>query len=120
MYQGVLVTYITNHYPIFHISHFYDNQANNLDKFFLRRKINEININAFRNTVINFESSAVNDSSLVKLVDYHFPITKIKYRYNDELTWLTIGLKLSLKTKHKLCITYKMNKTAFNEMQCIT
>ena len=28
MYQGVLVTDITDHYPVFHISHFHDNQAN--------------------------------------------------------------------------------------------
>ena len=61
MYQGVLVPDITDHYPVFHISHFHDNQANNIDKFFLVRKINEINMNAFRNTVINFQWSAVND-----------------------------------------------------------
>ena len=61
MYQGVLVTDITDHYPVFLISHFHDNQANNIDMFYLVRKINEIKMNAFRNTIINFKWSAVND-----------------------------------------------------------
>ena len=61
MYQGVLVTDITDHYPGFHISHFHDNQANNIDKFFLVREINKIIINAFINRIINFEWSVVND-----------------------------------------------------------
>ena len=55
LYQDILVTDITDHYPVFLISHFHDNQANSVDTFFLVRKISKININALRNTVINFE-----------------------------------------------------------------
>ena len=61
MYQDVLVTDITDHYPVFHISHFHNNQANNIDTFFLMLKINKIDMNAFRNTIINVEWSAVDD-----------------------------------------------------------
>ena len=58
-------------------------------------------------------------SNLVKMFDKHFPITKMKSRYH-KLTWLTKALKLSIKTKNRLYIKYKIHKTAFNEMQYIT
>ena len=53
------------------------------------------------------------------MFDKHFPITKMKSRYH-KLPWLTKALKLSIKTKNRLYIKYKIHKTAFNEMQYIT
>ena len=87
-------------------------------------------MNAFRDTVINFEWSAVNDipdcedafsffnSNLVTMFDKHFPVTK--WNLDNKLSWLTTALKLSIKTKNRLYIKYKIHKTAYNETQYIT
>ena len=54
------------------------------------------------------------------MFDKHFPITKMKYRYNNKLPWPTTALRFSIKTNNRLYIKYKIHKTAFNEMQYIT
>ena len=44
----------------------------------------------------------------------------MKSRYNNKLPWLTTALKLSIKTKNRLYIKYKIHNNALDEMQSIT
>ena len=125
-YQGILITDISDHYPVFHISQ-YTNFKKDENKFILKRKMCPSNYAKFKDTISITDWSSVlneNDSELsfTKLYDMikeiynkSFPVTRIKIGYKNRLPWLSEALKVSIKTKNKLYAKCKRHNTAFNK-----
>ena len=113
MYQGIIVTDITNHYTIFHIAHF-EKLRSLKDDYHLTRKMNLKNYETFKFLISQYDWSNVtyHDTcqntfilfydNLKSLFDKAFPVVRVKKRYNNKIPWLTESLKVSIKTKNKL------------------
>ena len=128
MYQGILVTDITDHYPIFHIAHF-EKLSSLKDDYYLTRKMNLKNYETFKLLISQYDWSNVTNhdtcqnaftlfyDNLKSLFDKAFPVVRVKKRYNNKIPWLTESLKVSIKTKNKLYIRAKRHDTAYNKLQ---
>ena len=125
-YQGILVTDISDHYPVFHVAQYTEFKKDE-NKFILKRKMCPSNYAMFKDTIsITDWSSVLNendsDRSFTKFYDMikeiynkSFPVTKIKIGYKNRLPWLSEALKVSIKTKNKLYAKCKRHNTAFNK-----
>ena len=60
MYQGIIVTDVTDHYPIFHITHFEKVQSVE-DDYYLTRKMNLKNYETFKLLISQYDWSRVTD-----------------------------------------------------------
>ena len=130
MYQGVMVTDITDHYPIFHITHSLENLTAP-EEYYMTRKMNVNNYDKLKKAVSQFDwSNVMNDNScknaftlfydnVKSMYDNAFARVKIKRKYNNKLPWLTEALKLSIQNKNKLYIKTKQHDTAYNKMEYI-
>ena len=122
LYQGVMVTDITDHYPVFHITHSLENLTAP-EEYYMTRKMNVKNYDKFKKAVSLFDwSNVMNDNSCKNAFTlfYAFPRVKIKRKCNNKLSWLTEALKLSIQNKNKLYIKTKQHDTAYNKMEYIT
>ena len=127
LYQGVMVTDITDHYPIFHITHSLENLTAP-EEYYMTRKMNVQNYDKFKKAVSQFDwSNVMNDNScknaftlfydnIKSMYDNAFPRVKIKRKYNNTLPE---ALKLSIQNKNKLYIKTKQYATAYNKMEYI-
>ena len=123
--HGVLVTDISDHYPIFHINFKQPNLK--VDNYIIKRKYTSQNRNAFINELNGIDwlqvtqFSSTNDSFncfhsiLKKLHEKHFPKIKIKIRYRNNKPWLTDDLRESIKVKNKLYCLSKRIPCTINE-----
>ena len=128
-YQGILVTDISDHYPIFHISQFRDNISNADDQYIISRRMRDRDQELFKSYVASYDWSQILNIDSCKdafhkfytviqnLFQKAFPLLKTKRKYNNRLPWLTDELKLSITTKNKLYAKYKIHRTANNEMK---
>ena len=111
--NGILVTDISDHFPIFHIGH--NTQVIESDEtYIISRNDSNVNKLSFQQALSEIDLSEIymiSDaqpaftwfySRFTKLFDKHFPKRKIKYRYNTRKPWLTPALKESIRTKNKL------------------
>ena len=112
--QGILVTDITAHYPIFHFSQpFGYSQLNRDDTVFYTRRINLSNMKLFKFLVSQSNWTEIlnepqcNDAfdafyTIIKSCYYQaFPLIKFKKKYAKQVPWVTSGLRAS--------IIYKIN-----------
>ena len=118
MYQGILVTDITDHYPIFHIAYF-EKLRSLKDYYHLTRKMNLKNYETLKLLISQYDWSNVTNhdtcqnaftlfyDNLKSLFDKAFPVVRVKKRYKNKIPWLTESLKVSIKTKNKLYIRAK-------------
>ena len=123
--QGILITDVSDHFAIFHIT-INESKQETCDEPELIRQVNERNLAKYDNDIRNVNWSNVYECSdaqtaFTKFVDIHtnvfnrsFPIIPVKKRYRNRLPWLTQGLKISIKTKNNLYKTQLKYPSAFN------
>ena len=123
--QGIFVTDVSDHYPIFHIN--FDYFSKDIDRFIIKRKYTSTNKQAFLEDLreIDWQNATdhttTNDSfngfhSILKeLHNKHFPKSKIKIRYNNNKPWLSDDLRESIKIKNKLYCLSKRIPSVYNE-----
>ena len=124
--HGILVTDISDHFPIFHINPNFTDTVQ--DVFILKRlcsvrnkhafldDLNKVDWNAIYRTQDTQEAFSQFHHVLLSLFNKNFPRKKIKIRYYNKKPWLSEGLKLSIKHKNKLYHKNLKCKTAYNEV----
>ena len=113
--QGVLVTEISDHYPIFHVSQSNAKSSQNED-FYITRKMSTKNFDSFHQKIGNFDWTVVSSSTtaeqafdnfyknFIHFFEQCFPIQKVKRHYSSRIPWLSESLKDLIKTKNQLYI----------------
>ena len=116
--QGILITDISDHYPIFHVNS-NRSDSNNSEMYIMKRKYTTTNKLSFQNSLENIDWQTVFDNSttngsfdhfhgiLKKLHDTHFPKVKVKIKYKNNKPWLDDDMKESIKIKNKLYVLSK-------------
>ena len=124
--NGVLITDISDHFPIFHINRIC--HVKELDVFMYKRIYNMNNKQAFMQELQEIdwcelcsasgtqESFDLFHNRLTALHNKHFPKVRIKRRYNNKKPWLTEALRISIKHKNKLYYIYQKVKSVSNEL----
>ena len=112
-HNGILVTDISDHFPIFHIWK-HTQIAQSDDTYISSRNYSHVNKLSFQQALSEIDWSemyVLSDtqsafslfySRFIKLFDKHFPGKKIKLQYNTRKPWLTPALKQSIRIKNKL------------------
>ena len=122
---GIMVTEISDHYPIFCI----DKKSTNklAENSTLHRNYSQKNLENFVNaiSVINWEllihkaDSCSSFTSFYKkfkeTYDNCFPVTQLRTKYKSRKPWLSFGLRKSIKTKNKLYVKFRKVRTSGNE-----
>lgn len=126
-YKGILVTDISDHFPIFYIGRetpkYSDDECRYARKFSYKNKLSFLNgLTEIDWTEIYMCRSAQQAFSLfhsiyLKLFDKHFPKGKIEFKYNNRKPWLTSAIKESIRIKNKLYWRYKKINSCYNECQ---
>ena len=122
--NGILCNDITDHYPIFCI-----NQGNHMliqPQYIQTRCINHTNKANFESKISNTDWNPVLEnrnakesfSAFYKIfcnVFYEcFPLKTVKIEYRNRKSWLTPGLKQSIKYKNKLYVKYRKQPNSEN------
>jgi len=112
VFNGILYTDITDHFPIFHID--YSNVSAKQPLFFKRRMYNDENRNKFSHMMSNGDWSDVLSNNnpqeaytsffnrFSRIYNECFPIKSIKAGYKTRKPWLSDALKKAIKKKNKL------------------
>ena len=113
--NGILVTDISDHFPIFHIGH--NTQVIESDEtYIISRNYSNVNKLSFQQALSEIDWSEIymiSDaqpaftwfySRFIKLFDKHFPKRTIKCRYNTRKPWLTPALKESIRIKNNCTV----------------
>ena len=123
---GILITDISDDYPIFHIVQC--QKKTQAKTYKLIRLTNESNLQKYINDIQNHDWTLVNQYRLCQTAFSHFsetlkrifcdafPVIRVKQRYRNRWPWLTDGLKNAMKTKNKLYEIYMKYDTGFNKM----
>ena len=123
IFQGIFATGISDHYMIFHIS---DKCAPDIEEYQLIRLINESRMLKYKERILGTDWSIlyVYDtcesyfSSFMNIFksiyNEAFPVMKTKRKYRNRLSWLTAGLKESIKRKNKLYRISLKHRTSYN------
>ena len=127
-FQGILVTDITDHYPIFHVAHF-DHDSKPKDEYFYKRNMSLNNYSSFYEDISKTDWSEVYNlnncqrsfslfyDKMKYQFDKSFPLKRIRKGYKNKLPWLTDDLRNSINHKNKLYVKSKKHDTAFNKIQ---
>ena len=127
MLQGIFVTDISDHFPVFHVNYLY--QEKEVETSICKRKYSFRNKQNFCAALAEIDWSNLHtahdaqqaftqfQSVFLKLYEEHFPKRRIKFKYNNRRPWLTEGLKLSIRTKNKLYIASVKQKCVTNEVR---
>ena len=125
--QAIMVTDITDHFPIIHID--WKNEQAYSEATLVRRLYSHRNKQSFFTELAALDWNEMymqNDtqaafsrfhSTFLKLYDKHFPKRKITEKYNNRKPWLSEGLKQSIRNKNKLYIHMLKMRTASNEIK---
>ena len=123
--QGILVTDITDHYPVFHIN--CEIKKKEIDVCFWKRFTGLRNKQAFLHALSEIDWSVVcsNGDAQSAFTDYNrkilglfnqcFPKVKVRKKYSTRKPWLTEALRSSIKLKNKLYAKFKKCNSAYNE-----
>ena len=123
---GILITNISDHYPIFHIVQC--QKTTQAETYQLIRLINESNLQKYINNVQSHDWTIVNQYRLFETAFSYFsetlkiifcdafPVIRVKQRYRNRLPWLTDVLKKAIQTKNKLYKIYMKYDTGFNKI----
>ena len=124
--QGIFVTDISDHLPIFHIN-CCQKISQESDIFVSTRNFSFHNRQSFQNALDETDWEEIYSqhdtqsaftrfySKFTNLYNKHFPFRKIKLRYSNRKPWLTEALKQSIRKKNKLYMKYLKIKSAQNE-----
>ena len=123
--EGIFVTDITDHYPVFHINH--QIFASETEIYMERRLYNQRNKQAFLQVLQETDWSDIFSipgtqscfntfhGKLVSLLNKSFPKVRIKKRYNNRKPRLSDALRNSIKLKNKLYYKYRKISSVYNE-----
>ena len=124
--QGILVTDISFHYPVFHISRM--SMVKETEMYMVKRVYNSRNKQGFLEAMTQVDWSEIYTAAgtqsafdhfhkvLLMLLDKYFPKVKIKKKYNKRKPWLSEALRNSIRHKNKLYTRYKKVKSVHNEV----
>ena len=128
LYQGVLLTDITDHYPVFSITH--DDSINNEDnEYVIFRNMKKENYDKFHQFISDIDWTSITNitscehaftlfhNKIKACYNQSFPVQKLKRKYNNRLPWLTDDLKAAIKKKNKLYVKAKKYDTAYNRIE---
>ena len=129
-YHGILITDISDHFPIFHIN---KNMTDVIQEFdIVKRFFSAENKQSFieqlsqtdwtpmyssQNTQSTF---SIFHQTFCELFNKSFPKRKVKIRYNNYKPWLSDSLKRCIKHKNRLYYTSIKIRTAYNELMYST
>ena len=125
-FQGILVTDITDHYPIFHIAQL-PHKTNPDEQFYFKRKMTEENYEKFKKSIAEYDWNQIQrlHSCSLAFSEFHsvmthffnkaFPICKIKITFRNRIPWLSEPLKKMINLKNKLYIKYHKHDTLYNK-----
>ena len=124
--NGIMMTDISDHYPIFHIANYV--QAQDFKCIITRRNYTTKNKDSYLSQLSNIDWEDVlrSDSTqgafslfhnkLRKLHDNCFPLQHISKKYNTRKPWLSDSLRDAIKNKNKLYRKSLKIKSTNNEM----
>ena len=128
LYQGVLLTEITDHYPVFSITH--DNsKCFQENDYLVFRNMKQENYCKFQTCITELDwSEVINNEScehafnllhekIKSCYNKSFPLQKLERKYNNRLPWLTDSLKAAIKKKNKLYVKSIKHNTAYNKTE---
>ena len=117
IYNGILFTDITDHFPVFHID--YSSRIKTEPQYIKKRIYSEHNVRIFRNLPHDHEWARVFASSdshgayttfrneFSAIYNQVFPVKTLNLGYKNRKSWLTPALKKSKKVKNSLFCKYK-------------
>ena len=123
--NGVMCTDISDHFPVFCIVK--TKKSINSKNSFIKRQVNQCNIQKFKDKLSHTDWNSIVDNKSCQdaFSGFHsvyrryyeecFPLKKIKINYHNRKTWLTNGLKISIKRKIKLYLLSRKNPTDENK-----
>ena len=128
--HGILITDISDHFPIFHIN----KSISNVDQDFdiVKRSFSDQNKQAFKEELASIDWTPIYNIQDAQgafsifhqrrcaLFNKHFPKRKVKIRYNHYKPWLSDSLKRSIKQKNRLYYKSIKLRTAYNELMYTT
>ena len=79
-YQGILVTDITDHYPIFHVAHF-EKLSKDVDEYYYKRHMSSDNYASFYNDISQVSWNEVTNSQNCQM-SFSLFYEKIKFYFN--------------------------------------
>lgn len=112
--SGICMTEISDHLPVFCIN--IDKVCKEKPMYQLKRQFNDVNVNKFLQLTHNIDWSSVlsNNNCQAAFTIFHntvsqcfdecFPAKMVKSGYKNRKTWLSAGLKESIKVKNKLYV----------------
>ena len=123
--EGILVTDITDHYPVFHINR----QITTMDSeiYIEKRLYNQRNKQAFLGAIQEIDWGEIYSTpgtrscfdifhgKLVRLLNKCFPKVRMKMKYNYRKPWLSDALRNSIKWKNKLYHKLRKINSVYNE-----
>ena len=124
-FQGLFVTDLSDHYPIFHIDR--QMKVKESEMFMYIRIFSPSNRDLFCRSLSETDWSEIYRTSdtqkafdqfhnhFMALYNRCFPRTRVRKKYNNRKPWLSEALKNSIRYKNKLYQKYKKIKSAFNE-----
>ena len=114
--QGILVTDVTDYYPVFHIHRIPTVQE--VEVYMLKRIYSVKNKHAFIQSIAETDWSEIYNvtsteiafmafhKKLIDLLTKYFPKVKVKKKYHYRKPWLSEALRTSIKHKNKLYHRY--------------
>ena len=124
--QGLFYTDLTDHFPVFYCCPSLSIESS--PKYITKRVYSENNINKFVNLIQACNWNAVTDLNDPQLAydlfhdtfhnayELSFPMKTFKLNYRNKKTWLTTGLKNSIKKKNGLYVKHKRYPTRNTEL----
>ena len=124
--QGLMVTDISDHYPIFHVNR--QVKAKDTEIYMEKRVYSDKNKRDFTQALAGVDFSQIYSvhgtqssfdlfhGKLLTLLNKYFPKVRMKKKYNNRKPWLSEGLRQSIKHKNKLYYNYRKIKSVHNEV----
>jgi hypothetical protein len=126
LFNGILVTQISDHFPVFTVCKTL-NTSKNLEILSKQRNFSQKNLTSFIDAISKIdwldlvtqntsrESFSVFHSKLQGIYEACFPLVVQKSVYKSRKPWMTFGIKKSVRMKNKLFVRYKNNPNPQNE-----
>ena len=124
--QGILVTDVTDHYPVFHIHRIPTVQE--VEVYMMKRIFSVKNKHAFTQSIAETDWSEIYNvtSTEISFTAFHkklmdlltkcFPKVKVKKKYHYRKPWLFEALRTSIKYKNKLYHCYRKINSVKSEI----
>ena len=126
-FQCLIQTDISDHFPIIHVdgsvkqavsdTYIHRRNTSQRNKHEFLCVLSTVDFNSIYSQTDTQEAFSMFHSMLLKLYNKHFPMQKIKLKYNSRKPWLTQGLKDSIRVKNKLYGDYMKINSVAREMK---